>query len=30
MVRQQVALVSWKLTHGTSGVNFPLFGSHYD
>src|SRR5437773_7803604 len=30
MVRHQVALVSWKLTHGTSGVNLPLFGSHYD
>jgi hypothetical protein len=30
MVRHQVALVSCKLTHGISGVNLPLFGSHYD
>jgi hypothetical protein len=30
MVCHQVALVLCKLTHVTSGVNLPLFGSHYD
>jgi hypothetical protein len=29
MVRHQAALVAGKLTRVTSGVNLPLFGSHY-